>query len=577
MTQPKLNLDFYSGEDSYSDGSIEDEILDIVTHNSDFSRFLATDERWPILYHLSPLRRNLLEWYDFDRNATLLEIGAGCGALTGLFCERTKKVVAVELSRRRAEIVANRHREKANLEIVVGNLNDMFYDRQFDYVTLIGVLEYAGRFTKTDNPYHDFIVQIRKHLKPEGTLIVAIENKFGLKYWAGAKEEHNGGYFESIENYLQNSSIRTFGKAELRALLNMAGYDVVKFYYPMPDYKLPQQIFSDDFLPGIGQICSISPNYDNERIVLFNEATAYDSIIANNQFDFFANSFLLFCRNSGKPPGTVYSAFKRERSPRFQIETSIYRDEGRLRVLKRALRPEAREHVASFHDTYRRLKGHYQNMMVSEAQLRDDGVVFEFAPGDSLDRLLIESVLKRNSSRFFMLLDKFVDSVRDFPLSGIAEPYNTEASRQVFGSVGSICLGDSLAIANIDLRFDNIVLREEGVLEMFDYEWVFDFGVPVNFAIFRNMEAFCQKYAEYMKAFVSFEHLLERYGITEAEAGAYRKMEGAFQGYVMGENSEHMIKNAYKKPVIILRKPRLTRLRDVLGALRSPQLVKQRK
>jgi len=244
IPQPKINLDYYTGEDSYSDGSIEDEILDIVKREDDFSDLLAADRRWPLLYHLSPLRRNLLEWYGFGHDTRLLEIGAGCGALTGLFCERTSDVVAVELSKRRAEIIANRHSDKHNLEIVAGNLNDISFDGQFDCITLIGVLEYAGEYTRTQNPYHDFLQQVREHLKPEGTLILAIENKFGLKYWAGAKEEHNGKYFDSIENYLHSSNIRTFGKAELQELMKLAGFGTVTFYYPMPDYKLPTQVFS---------------------------------------------------------------------------------------------------------------------------------------------------------------------------------------------------------------------------------------------------------------------------------------------------------------------------------------------
>ena len=146
----KLNMDFYSGNDDYNDGDIENEILEIVKTNNDFTDILAKDNRWPILCHLSPMRRNLLEWYEFN-NSSILEIGAGCGAMTGLFCENSKEVVAIELSKRRAEIIANRYKDRLNLEIIVGNLNDIKFERKFDYVTLIGVLEYAGKFTNTKN------------------------------------------------------------------------------------------------------------------------------------------------------------------------------------------------------------------------------------------------------------------------------------------------------------------------------------------------------------------------------------------------------------------------------------------
>ncbi len=198
MALLKLNLDFYSGKDVYSDGDIEIDILNIVKNNSDFSRVLVNDHRWPTLYYLSPLRRNLLEWFNFDSNARLLEIGAGCGALTGLFCKKVKQVVAVELSRRRAEVIATWHEDKSNLEIFAGKLEEIPFDETFDYITLIGVLEYAGKFNNTDNAYRDFLKRIKGYLRPGGTIILGMENRFGLKYWARAKEDHCGRYFQMI-------------------------------------------------------------------------------------------------------------------------------------------------------------------------------------------------------------------------------------------------------------------------------------------------------------------------------------------------------------------------------------------
>jgi len=292
----KINMEFYLGEDLYSDGDIEDEILDIVKNNTDFTEILHKDSKWSILYHFTPLRRNLLEWYNFKKDSSILEIGAGCGALTGLFCEKVEKVTAVELSKKRADIIANRHIDKTNLEIVVGNFNDISFKEKFDYITLIGVLEYAGKYTDSKNPFVDFLSKIKVLLKPKGTLIIAIENKFGLKYWAGAREDHTGKLFDSIENYLDDGDVRTFGKDELTKILDGVGFNNLEYYYPMPDYKIPVKIFSDEYLPTIGQIGGNFPNYDQQRYIFLNEKTSYDNIILNNHFDFFANSFLVFCK-----------------------------------------------------------------------------------------------------------------------------------------------------------------------------------------------------------------------------------------------------------------------------------------
>ncbi|AIQ14752.1 class I SAM-dependent methyltransferase [Paenibacillus durus] len=294
----KFNLKFYSGNDEYSDGDIEDEILSIVKQGeAEIEERLMNDNQWPILYHLSPYRHNLLDWYSFKKNCSILEIGAGCGGVTGVLCEKAKQVTAVELSKRRAEINAYRNFNRENLEIIVGNFEDMEFGEKFDYITLIGVLEYAGKFTKSPEPYKKFLENIKKFLKPDGELIIAIENKFGLKYWTGKKEDHTGISYEGIEGYLNDKGVRTFSKCEIRKLLSEVGFKEIEFYYPMPDYKLPTQIFSDSYLPKVGDLDKDAPSYDAEQIIAFQEYFAYNNLIQDNQFDYFANSFLLFCEN----------------------------------------------------------------------------------------------------------------------------------------------------------------------------------------------------------------------------------------------------------------------------------------
>ena len=189
---PTLNLQYYKEPDAYSDGTVEDELLKLVEKPQEFMAVLARDDRWPLLYHLSPERRNLLEWYPFRRDAALLEIGAGCGALTGLFAERVAQVTAVELSAKRSRIIERRYADRPNLEIMAGNFTDMTFDRSFDYVTLIGVLEYTRAFIQAPDPYGKLLSRIAAVLKPGGVLIVAVENRSGLKYFAGARDDDLG-------------------------------------------------------------------------------------------------------------------------------------------------------------------------------------------------------------------------------------------------------------------------------------------------------------------------------------------------------------------------------------------------
>ncbi len=289
-----LNLKFYKGEDLYSDGDIEDELLEIVQNNEDYTDILKKDNRWAILYHLSKIRHNLLEWYEYNPEGTVLEIGAGCGAVTGVLCEKTKRVVGIELSKRRATINATRNGKYGNLEIMVGNFQDIQLEEKFDYVTLIGVLEYSPLYINSKTPFEDMVLKAKEYLKEGGKLIIAIENKMGLKYLAGVPEDHTGKVFDGVNDYVGVSHVKTLTKNELQTLLSNAGYKEQEWYYPMPDYKMPTVVYSDEHLPVPGELRNVVNVFDRERYQTFNEETVYDQLCKDGKFDYFANSYLIF-------------------------------------------------------------------------------------------------------------------------------------------------------------------------------------------------------------------------------------------------------------------------------------------
>lgn len=291
----QLNLEYYTGEDAYSDGEIEDELLEIVKANNsdDYIKTIAMDDRWPILYHLSKDRENILDGFEFDGSEEILEVGSGCGAITGCLANKGKHVDCIELSKKRSLINAYKNIKYNNISIYVGNFQDIKLSKQYDVITLIGVLEYGESYMQCNKPYEEFIKKIYSLLKPGGRLYIAIENKFGLKYFAGCKEDHTGSMFEGIEDYINKSGVKTFSYNEVKTLLKSNMFKNIEFYFPFPDYKLPKEIFSEEYLPKIGQLRGLVSNYDQDRQILFDEGLAYDGIIRSEYLNIFANSFLI--------------------------------------------------------------------------------------------------------------------------------------------------------------------------------------------------------------------------------------------------------------------------------------------
>lgn len=294
----KVSLDytFYSGNDEYSDGDVEDTILDIVKNNSDFDNIVCNSTEFPVFYHLSKNREFITEPMEISKSDSVLEIGAGCGAISGALADRAKQLKCIELSKKRSLINAYKNKEHDNINIIVGNFENIKISDKYDVVTLIGVLEYAASYLHSENPYLEMLIKIKSMLNCKGRVYIAIENRLGAKYFAGCKEDHTFGMFDGILNYPHTAKIRTFSYYELQKLFLKAGFESAKFYYPYPDYKFPHYFFTDDMLPEQDEYFEFSSNYYSERRAFFNEAE-FLKTLDKNEYRIFANSYLICLEN----------------------------------------------------------------------------------------------------------------------------------------------------------------------------------------------------------------------------------------------------------------------------------------
>ena len=345
----EFNLNYYSGHDDYSDGSVEDFLLRMAERGETIEDLRPEEVSWPVLYHMSHLRENIINWYPIEKSQSVLEIGSGCGAITGALCRKAGRVVSVELSKKRASINYLRHRNFENLQIIVGNFDAIpkptgrTLSEYYDYVILNGVFEYAMSFINGDEPYQRLLAICKNFLKPNGKILISIENRLGLKYFAGAPEDHTGSFFMGLNNYAGNNTVRTFSKREWQKMLERCSLKY-KFYYPYPDYKFPLEIFTDSSLGSEGFGLPYL-NFDNARFELFSERLMFETLSKENIADHFSNSFFIEICADGNFAPIYYSKSSCNRAADKRIITSIYSKNAKKTVYKMSANDEAREHI----------------------------------------------------------------------------------------------------------------------------------------------------------------------------------------------------------------------------------------
>lgn len=507
-----LDLSRYPGEDFYCDGKVEDEILSIVKNLSpvEYARAIEEKKSWPVLYHLSPLRENIVDWLPMDKQAKVLEVGSGCGAITGALARKAGSVTCVDLSKKRSMINAYRHAECDNVTIHVGNFKDIEPDlpRDFDYICLIGVFEYAQSYIGGKTPFHDFLKILLPHLAEGGRLVIAIENKYGMKYFAGCKEDHLGTWFSGIENYAEGGGVRTFGKKTLSDIFTACGLDTFRFFYPYPDYKFMDTLFSDNRLPGKGELSNNLRNYDRDRMLLFDEKNAFDGILEEGMFPFFSNSYIAVI---GPDFDVDYVRYSNDRAPEYAIRTQIgRREDGTKYVRKYPCSQAAEGHIAGLQGAYEGLKERYEgsSLSINTCELVQNDEVyaeFEFVEGKPLTELLDACLECGDIDGFHNIFDKYLETVG----------YNEE-----------------FPVADFDLIFANLLVQDDS-WTLIDYEWTFGQPIETKEVAFRAIYCYIMENEKRNK--LELDRILEKLAITEQDAEAYRAKEADFQAFVTGK------------------------------------------
>ena len=532
----KLNLTFYKGKDLYSDGLIEDELLEIVKNNpkEKYNEIIFEKSNWAVLYHLSEIRSHVIEWVPITKEDSVLEIGAGCGALTTILSEKSKKVTCIELSKKRSLINANRNKDKDNIEILVGNFQDIEISEKYDYITLIGVFEYAKSYINSERPYEKFLEIIKKYLKPNGKIIIAIENKLGLKYWAGCKEDHTGLYFEGLEGYPKTDVVRTFSKNEIHELLKESGFKNNEFYYPYPDYKLPNVIYSDDYLPKLGELDDNLRNFDADRLVLFNENAVFDSIIRANLFQELSNSFIIISSfEKEEKEKLIFSKYSDSRDNEYKIRTSILIDKrGNKKVEKIPLNKKSINHIEKIYNNYTILKSQYENsdFHLETCRKLDNKIEFDYIEGKTFVEILNEEFDKNGLEAVIEKIKTLKEKL--YKLSNNEKFEISEEFKKVFGSVKLDENKKCIKPANIDFIGTNLIYSN-GKFHIIDYEWVFNFYIPIDYIVYRIV-LYYQNISVHKEKF-NLKDILRRLQITEIEESKYLKMDKSFTKFVLNK------------------------------------------
>lgn len=320
---------------AYSEGREAERYLErVLTESVDLSSASAELEArmidWSSEYHLTSKRGHLLRGLQFDRTKTVLEVGCGCGAITRFLGETFDQVVSVEGTLARARLARMRTRDLDSVSILSAPFQEIKFKQKFDIIFCIGVFEYSACFVQAEDPYRAVLEYFADLLNLGGQVVLAIENQFGLKYFAGEREDHTNRAYEGIVGYPRSAHfIRTFGYQELKQMIE-SYFGAARFLFPYPDYKTPNAVLTEELFSRVqaGELVGSlqTRTCRSEELPVFDASLACVELDRNGALPFFANSFLVVAGGQGSAPlgeGVLGVLFNTDRLPPYQTKTRI--------------------------------------------------------------------------------------------------------------------------------------------------------------------------------------------------------------------------------------------------------------
>ncbi len=483
-----------------------------ISSNNDFSEVIKNDGRWSVFCNLSKIRESVLNWYDFDEDSSLLEVGAGFGALTGLFCEKCKTVVALTDRAYKKKAIERRYKHVNNLDVIITESEKVNINETFDYIVLVGTLELFGKGTRNLDIYSNYLKSLKMLLKEGGKIIIATENRLGLKYFCGSEDNYTHIPFDGINKYPNGTNCYTFSRNELNVILNKAGLLNNKFYYPMPDYKVTQVVYSQEFLPKTSVNERVIPYYLDKTTILAYENDLYSDIIENNLFEVMANSFIVECTLNGNFSNTIMATISADRNFQEQYITSIRKNDI---VKKKNINNINGIYVVQNNLEYLKNKG----LSVIETKIDGDSLVMPFVNAPTMSEYIGKFILG-NKNEILEIMDRYyldlkkaaniVDAKKNILLS--AENENLE-------------WGDIAEKVFIDMIPLNIFYLNKQFI-YFDQEFSKE-NYPIKYVLFRAIFYLYHIHPE-LQVTISKKELYERYGICIKLWEVFREIERKF-------------------------------------------------
>ena len=315
---------------------------------------------------LEKFNLNIIKWYPFENDKTLLQIGNN---------ENLEKYLK------------NILKDVKSTKIIQDAEQ---FNMLFDYILIYG---YEGQDNIMENA--------KKYLNKNGKVLIIGNNDLGINTWSKYDITRTSGILK-LENNFKIKTIKNVLKE-----LETNNYKIQNTFYIFPDYSKAEIIINKNFKVDGTKIDKYNPNIFENDIKVFNEKDVLKTIINNdsNMLETFANSYFIEAtkstdsyenieeekRNKEDSNSIKYVSFNNSRKEQYQLIT----------IIKNDIVEKLPANINS--------KSHIENMSNIIEQINNDNInILDYFKDGKIYSKLIKDKLTLDEILFFETADSVV-------------------------------------------------------------------------------------------------------------------------------------------------------------------------
>lgn len=431
-------------------------------------------------------------WYNFRQGSSILYI----------YSRRVDEAVT-ELLESKGKV------ENCSIEQVLNNQSE---SNIYDYIVGIDVIEES----RCPQNLLDICHQL---LKPDGRLIIGVENRYAIKYICGDRDPYTNHNFDGIENYRRLSDAdwdsiagRCYSMSELKLMLSQAGFDNDKFYSVMPSLQETQLVYAEGYEPVEELAMRYFPLYNYPDSVFLEEQYLYTDLIKNGMFHKMANAYIIECSIDGRFDDTLHATISLDRGHENALVTSICEHDGVRSVLKKAVYQEGIHKLNEMQDNLRDLSERGINVVDSCV----DGDTFVMPYVDAPVAMNeLKAIAKKDKNAFLKAMDDMYELIlNSSEHTGVLSEKDRNSAHG--RDVGPVLARGYIDMVPLNCFYDESAKDSKSRFIYYDQEFYWE-NCPAKAVMYRSIMIIYDGTDKEFERIVAKGDLLDRYGLSECE------------------------------------------------------------